>query len=192
MKQELIESLLPGVFQRTLRPDQPLSALTGVMSELHARDEDLLNGIEAVYSPRLTPERFVPFLARWVDLGRFFDTELPTGLRSTQEERKPGIALGHLRELTAAAAACSQLRGTAAGLLRFLQTATGDPSFRLVENFDAAGQPRLFHLVVYAHSSLAGSRALVERIVQSEKPACLTSELIFEDALSLETAQEPH
>lgn len=181
MKQRVIESLLPSVIQRTLRSGQPLSALTALMEALHEPDERILEELETVFSPRHAPEHFVSFLARWVDLGRFFEPEGPTGLRSTGEEHRPGIALGRLRELTASAFRCSQLRGTATGLLLFLRTATGDSRFRLQENVDAAGRPRHFHLVVYAPAALAGSRAIIERIVQSEKPACVTSELVFEE-----------
>jgi len=181
MKQSVIESLLPSVFQRTLRPGQPLCALTALMEVLHEPDERILDQLETVFSPRHAPEHFVPFLAKWVDLGRFFEPEGPAGLRSTGEEHRPGIALGRLRELTASAFRCSQLRGTAAGLLLFLRTATGDSRFRLQENIDSAGQPRHFHLVVYAPVALAASRAIIERVIQSEKPACVTSELVFKD-----------
>ena len=85
MKQHVIESLLPSVIQRTLRPGQPLSALTALMEALHEPDERILEELETVFSPRHAPEHFVSFLARWVDLGRFFE---PEGLRDCARPAK--------------------------------------------------------------------------------------------------------
>ena len=60
--------------------------------------------LDAFFDPRRTPDRFVPFLAAWLDLGRVLP--VTTGLSP-------------LRELVAEAAAIAQAKGTARGLCGF-------------------------------------------------------------------------
>lgn len=148
---------------------------------LHAPDEDVLANIASVFSPRETPDRFVALLARWVDVLRLFDSGSHDTLRSTRENARPGIAVGRLRELTAVAAKCTRMSGTSKGLLTLLAAATGSGDFRIEENVDSAGHPRPFHILVRAPVALSGSRLLIERILQSEKPACSTCEFLFQD-----------
>jgi hypothetical protein len=88
--------------------------------------------------------------------------------------------LGRLRELVAAAGEISRWRGTARGLRLFLQTATGVRDFVLDERVPGPdGRPRPFHLRVHAPASLLPHRALLERIIEREKPAYVTYELLF-------------
>src|SRR5919199_4115110 len=102
MKQAEIAGLLPGIFQRTIFPDNPISALLAVMEELHQPAEDALEHLDAFFDPYRAPDRFVPFIAGWVDLERL--------LRQSPEQREITGAtplpsgLGRLRELIAAAA----------------------------------------------------------------------------------------
>jgi hypothetical protein len=85
-----------------------------------------------------------------------------------------------LRELIAAAAFLSQWRGTAKGLLRFLETATGVEGFEIEEHArDANGQPQPFHILVRAPAEAERYRGLVERIIEAEKPAYVTYELTY-------------
>ena len=164
MKRNDIEQLLPGIFQRTLHEGGPLVALLEVMEGLHAPSEAALVGLPALFDPRRTPERFVPFLARWVDLG----VPVTTGL-------------GRQRELVAAAVELSRWRGTARGLRLFLRTATGSDAFVIEEQVPGKdGRPRPFHLRVRAPAELAPHRAMVEAIIEREKPAYVTYELHFE------------
>ena len=159
-----IERLLPGVIQRTLEPGTPLSALLGLMSALHAPAEALLEDVETNFDPRRAPDRFVPFLAKWVNLDL---TEEPP--------------VGRLRELVALAFELSQWRGTARGLLRFLETATGLKGFAVEEQVtDAAGKLRPFHVRLHAPAAAWPFRALVEEIIEREKPAHVTYELTFD------------
>src|SRR5688572_27926630 len=116
MRSPDIQRLLPGVFQRTVQPGAPLAALLEVMEALHAPSEAVLAQLEAHFDPRRAPERFVPFLARWVGM----DLPVTTGL-------------GRLRELVAAAVEISRWRGTARGLRLFLTTATGRTDFEVEE-----------------------------------------------------------
>lgn len=176
MKQREIEHLLPEVFRRTAHPGTPLSALLGAMEALHAPPERALQDLGRYFNAYRAPDAFVSFLARWVDLDWLL----------TDAEAAPGVALplpsglGRLRELVAAAAYLSKWRGTAKGLVRFLQTATGAEGFRIEENpLDGDGFPRAFHLLIHAPAEAAAFRSLIERIIEMEKPAYVTYELKF-------------
>jgi phage tail-like protein len=163
MKSAEILRLLPGVFQRTARAGSPLVALLAAMEALHAPSEAVLGELDALFDPRRAPERFVPFLARWVDL----DLPVTTGL-------------GRLRELVAAGVELSRWRGTARGLLLFLSTATGRRDFVLDERVPGPdGRPRPFHIRVSAPAELEPHRLMLERIIELEKPAYVTYELHF-------------
>jgi phage tail-like protein len=163
MRSSEIQRLLPGVFQRTVEPGRPLAALLEVMEALHAPSEAVLAELDALFDPYRAPDAFVPLLAYWVDL----DLRVTTGL-------------GRTRELVAAAVEISRWRGTARGLRLFLQTATGLRDFALEENVPGPdGLPRPFHVSVRAPGSLTPHRALLERIIEREKPAYVTYELHF-------------
>lgn len=173
MKRTLIEQLLPEVFQRTIRPGNPLTAILEVMEVLHAPSEDVLANLEGFFDPYRTPERFVPYLACWVDLERFL-------VRSATGEAYLPSGLGRLRELIAAAAYLSQWRGTAKGLLVFLETATGIEGFAIGEKVLRADvPPRPFHVRIWAPAEALPYRDLIERIVEMEKPAYTTYDLTF-------------
>jgi phage tail-like protein len=176
MKRNEIESLLPEVFRRTIRPGDPLFALLEVMEVLHAPSEEVLTALDAYFDPYRTPDTFVPYLARWVDLERFLMGELEGGALPAVHSFPPG--LGRLRELIAAAAFLSKWRGTARGLLRFLETATGVQGFEIDEQVPGPdGRPRPFHIRVKVPGAARRYRELIERIVEMEKPAYVTFEL---------------
>lgn len=176
MKRTDIEQLLPGVFQRTLRPGAPLAALLEVIEALHAPDEEVLERLAVCFDPYHAPDEFVPYLAGWVDLDRCLSAAGEPAAAPTFP-----AGLGRLRELIAAAAFLATWRGTAQGLLRFLETATGVQGFTLSERPpDQAGRPRPFHLGIRAPAAARPYRALVERIVEMEKPAYMTYELAFD------------
>ena len=163
MRSPDIQRLLPGVFQRTVLDGSPLAALLEVMETLHAPSEAVLARLESHFDPRRAPDRFVPFLARWVGM----DLPVTTGL-------------GRLRELVAAAVEISRWRGTARGLRLFLTTATGRTDFEVDESvLGADGRPRPFHVRVRAPEAVAAHRLLLERIIEREKPAYVTYELHF-------------
>jgi len=164
MRRREIERLLPGVVQRTLSESPLLVAYLEAMSALHAPSEAVLEGLATNFDPRRAPDAFVPFLARWVDLA----LPVTTGL-------------GRMRELVASAVELSQWRGTARGLLRFLEVATGETGFRVDERVPGPnGRPRPFHVRVIAPASVEPHRPMVERIIELEKPAYVTYELVFE------------
>lgn len=163
MDRENIARLLPVILQRTRRSDPPvLDALLGVMEDLHTPSERVLAELDLYFDPDRTPDRYVPFLARWTDLDRFLDPDggFPTGL-------------GRMRDLILAAVSLSQERGTRRGLIRFLEIATGVRGFQIVEDPD-----RPFHVLVFCPDAalLEDERRsrLVRQIIEAEKPAYVT------------------
>ena len=185
MKRPEIERLLPQVFQRTLRPGNPLVAFLEIMEVLHEPSEDILQQLDAVFDPRRTRDEFVPFLARWVDLQPLF--------QKRADEQQPGSpaplpftpGLGRLRELVATATYLSRWRGTSKGLILFLETATGIRGFQIQEQvLGEDGLPRPFHIKIPAPRAAQPHRLLIERIIELEKPAYVTHEIEFTDVNS--------
>ncbi|MGH2507035.1 MAG: phage tail protein [Ktedonobacteraceae bacterium] len=175
MKQTEIAQLLPAIFQQTLQQGTPLSALLNVMEALPAADEGVLDQLEGFFNPHRTPDNFVPFLASWVDMEWLFleDAEEFTALTSPLPS-----GMGRLRELVASATFLAQWRGTAKGLLRFLETASGVQGFTVNERVSGPdGRPRPFHIVVQAPAEAAPYQAMLKRIIESEKPAYVTYDL---------------
>jgi phage tail-like protein len=179
VKRSDIARLLPSVYQRTLEETGPLAALLAVMEELHAPAETSLAGLSLFLDPRRAPEPFVPFLAQWVGL-----MPLITGGDRWQTDALdewPG-ELEPLRELVARAASLSRCRGTTRGLVHFLETATGQAGIRIDERVGGSeGRVRPFHVRIVAPAVLASKSELVERIIESEKPAYVTYEVEYTD-----------
>lgn len=182
MKPNEIAHLLPGIFQRTLKPGNPLTALLEVMDGLSAIPEETLEHLEAFFNPYRTPDRFVPFLADWVDL-EWLLVQSPNERQQTGVDPLPS-GLGRLRELVAASASLAQMRGTARGMIQFLETATGIPGFRIEENvsYDKEGKPgpKPFHLLVRAPQASLAYQVMIERIVEFEKPVYVTYEIVYD------------
>ncbi len=171
MKRAEIEKLLPDIFQRTLRPGNPLFAILEVMETLHEPSEAILERLDAMFDPYRCRNDFVSFMARWVDLEWLME--------KAHDPISSGI--GRLRELIAVAAYLSQWRGTEKGLLLFLQIATGMDGFRINEEITGSdGQPRPFHIRILAPEAATVYRNLIEQIIKKEKPAYVTYDLEFE------------
>lgn len=178
MKRVEIEQLLPGIFQRTAKPGGPLVALLEVMEALHLPSEQVLARLDEFFNARRTRDDFVPVLARWLDLA--FLLETPGGDKlKTRSSGTISTGLGRLRELVASAAELSKWTGTTLGLRHFLHIVTGEDGFEVRENLDSDGKPRPFHLTVVAPESMRLHKDLIERIVESEKPAYVTSEVVI-------------
>lgn len=185
MDSTAIARLLPGVFQSALHPvavgivepDRRLAALLGAMETLQAPVEDVLDGLSHHVDPRQAPPRFVPYLAGWVDLDWLL---LATPGQSSATSTPLASGMGNLRELVAAAVEIARWRGTARGLLRFLDTATGIAGFDVQENVTGdPPTPRPFHLRILAPKAAEAYRPLIERVLTAEKPAYATYELVF-------------
>ncbi|GAA1974913.1 phage tail protein [Microbacterium pumilum] len=172
MQAERIARLLPEVYQRTIVAGTPIATLLEVMAQLQDPVEEVLAQLPDYFDPQLTPDRFVPFLARWVDLARWLD-DTSGGFDS---------GVGRLRQVVAGAAHLSRIRGTAQGLRDALEWATGVSGVRIDEEVpDAAGRIRPFHVVVRLPKEAVVHQMLVQRIVQQEKPAHVTAEVVFEN-----------
>lgn len=178
MKKEQIKRLLPSVYQSAVKPGNPLFAILDVMETLHAPVESALDRLAATFDPHRTSDAFVPYLASWVDLEVLLDVPHAEGAPSTPTL---STGVGRLRELAAAAITLSQWRGTRKGLSLFLETATGMSGFEVDEHVVGNdGKIKPFHLRIMVPKELAGHRILIERIIELEKPAYVTYELVFE------------
>jgi phage tail-like protein len=162
VKAEQIRHLLPGVVQEGAAPGTPIAALLEAMEALHQPAEDVIETIARYFNPYAAPDDFVPFLARWVDVDRFF----PESHSGLQSGNPLGSGMGRLRELVRSAAYLSQWRGTRAGLTRILETATGERGFRITEQAqNGENSWRPFHLCVTVPAAARVHRALIERII---------------------------
>ena len=148
MKRNNIESLLPDVFRRTLEPGTPASTLLDVMAALQTPAEAVLDRLDETFNPYRTPDRFVEFLATWVDLDRLWTVHanpyVSGGTEAAQNNRIDG---GRLRELIAHASFLSQWRGTVKGMLLFLKVATGLQGFEIIEGKTRDHSQKPFHFV---------------------------------------------
>lgn len=170
MRADQIALLLPEIYRRSLVPGAPLTTLIEVMEALHAPVESILRDLPDYFDPQHTPDRFVPFLAQWVDLARWLEEDSGTFDTGT----------GRLRQVIAASAQLSRMRGTAAGLAAALEWAVGVNDVHINEEVkDAAGHVRPFHVTVTLHHSAIAYEHLVRRIVQQEKPAHVTVSIDF-------------
>jgi phage tail-like protein len=180
MKHSEVEQLLPEVMRRTAMPGSPLFALLEAIEGLHAPSEAVLAEIGRTFNAYQAPDALVPWLAQWVDMDRFL-SDTPSGREEALVHAFPS-GLGRLRTLVAAAARLSKSRGTAQGLVDFLETATGLTGYRIEEEVpDAQGRMRPFHIRVRAPASGVRYRTLIQQIVEAEKPAFVTYELTFEE-----------
>jgi hypothetical protein len=201
MRRAEIERLLPTVYQLALNPvegwvmepDRRLGALLDAMEILHHPIEEILDQLEAWLDPRRAPAPFVPYLASWVDLDRMTGAEAiaPWGERATGPPGQAALALAaatasampvsglaRLRELVASAAELARWRGTRRGLLQFLHIATGLSGFEVDEEPRLpGGRTRPFHFVLRGPVEAEPMRPLIERIVESEKPAYVTCDI---------------
>jgi phage tail-like protein len=159
-----------------MRPDGPLLAVLKVMEALHAPSEAILQRLDAVFDPRRTHGDFVPVLAHWVDLQDLVIDPRP-GMRGRRARRWSAIETARLRELVANAARLSKWRGTAKGLRMLLEITTGETGFEIEEQvLGADRQPKPFHFRVRIPKTLARQTAMIERIIELEKPAHVTYE----------------
>ncbi|MBB5872960.1 phage tail-like protein [Allocatelliglobosispora scoriae] len=151
MRRDAIAGMLPAAYQRAMHPSGVLFALLDVMEGLHEASEARLDTVEDLFHPYRTPERMLPFLARWVAVDH----------------------LGSGRDLVARGTALAQSRGTGPGLRAAISIATGlSPAEIGIE--EPADRP--FHLIVRIP---AGSELTerVRHIVELEKPAATTFEM---------------
>ncbi|MEU8315163.1 phage tail protein [Micromonospora sp. NPDC048887] len=165
MRRAAIERLLPAAYQRAAGPGSVLGALLDVMEALHAPDEAVLADVDALFAPYRTPDGFVAYLTRWVAMDHV--------VAAPRADAPLPLPAGRLRDLVAHGALLARWRGTPHGMRTALELATGVTGFVLDEPPD-----RPFHLVVRVPPAAAGRLALVTRIVEAEKPAAVTVEVV--------------
>ncbi|WP_435587411.1 phage tail protein [Micromonospora aurantiaca (nom. illeg.)] len=168
MRRAAIERLLPAAYQRAAGPGSVLGALLDVMEALHAPDEAVLADVDALFGPYRTPDGFVAYLTRWVAMDHV--------VAAPRADAPLPLPVGRLRDLVAHGALLARWRGTPYGMRTALELATGVTGFVLDEPPD-----RPFHLVVRVPPAAADRLALVTRIVEAEKPAAVTVEVVAGD-----------
>lgn len=173
MKSSDIARLLPWVFQRTLSPGGPLDAMLASMEGLQAPADEALATLDRYFDPRRAPDGFVPFLARWLALDWVLvrPAEHYFAPGGTEEPMLSGV--GRLRELVAAATFLAQRRGTATGIVRFLELATGVTGFSVNEH--VPGRP--FSVAFTMPKAAEPYETMVRTIIDWEKPAHLEYDL---------------
>ena len=187
MKTAEIVERLPDVFKQGAEGDDVLGALLGVMELLHAPDEEVLATFDRYLDVRRAPDSFIPYLSWWLDLAWLFID--PPDDPYAQPGRPFVGGIGALRELAAAAARESKWRGTADGLVRMLETATGVVGFEVEQTItDEAGHPVPFTIRVHVPPEAEPFLGLVTRIIEHEKPAHVTPLIALKPAAA---APEP-
>jgi len=185
MRSDNIAQLLPDVIRRTRQPGSVLDALLGAMEVLHERTEFVLEDFAQYVDPHRCPVEFVPYLAEWVGLGWLLSgdgTGFPTGDAP-------------LRDLVASARGLALQRGTADGLKRMLELATGVKGIEVHVAPDVA-----YHIAVTCPTELRTYHELVALILKHEKPAFVTADLLIGDDAPVRlgpsnpsrTGEEPH
>ncbi|MEH0934776.1 phage tail protein [Micromonospora psammae] len=169
MRRAAIERLLPAAYQRASVPGSVLFALLEVMEALHAPDEAVLADVDALFAPYRTPDGLVAYLTRWVAMDHVLAPPRPDAALP--------LPVGRLRDLVAHGAELARWRGTPYGMRTALELATGVTGFVLDEPAD-----RPFHLVVRVPPAAADRLAVITRIVEAEKPAAVTAEVVVTDA----------
>ncbi|MBO1031406.1 hypothetical protein IPV09_08660 [Tessaracoccus sp. SD287] len=166
MARTSLRNCLPEVFASACLPGSPLAALVDAADGMQRPVFDVLDDLDAHVDPFRAPPAMVAYLAAWVDLGWLTLPAAGAGSRSS-------LPLGSapLRDLISASADLAATRGTAAGLVRFLELATRQTGYTVQD----AG---LFHVRVLVPAGAADQRETVARIVAAIKPAHVTAEVV--------------
>ena len=190
MNRRQIASLLPDALRRSDRPESPTRALLEVATAMLGPIEAELDRLHENFSARGARDRFVAMLAQWLDIdGMLRDAD---GTLLARDRPIPTLptGLGRLRELVAAAAEVARWRGTATGLLRTMERATGLTGFTIDENPDDGAGPRAFYFRVTAPAAARAESALLRRILELEKPAFVQCDLGFRPATTTQPDSE--
>ena len=177
MDTALIAKLLPAVIRAADQPGSVLNAALGVMEGFTAPAEAALDALDRWFDPRRAPDDFLRMLGSWTALEPYLgerERERPDG------QARQAIDPGNLRELIVRAAAFGRLRGTRQSLLAMLEIVTGLAGFAIDEHVpDGNGGVIPFHFRLTVPSGGRRFRAVISRIVEREKPAYTTAEIIY-------------
>jgi len=159
-----LRRLFPEIIGRTYGTNTPLAAMLETMIALLDPADRRLKHLDAYFDPYRAPGEMVPYLAAWVDLGW-----LPVRAEASGD----GLSTERLRALVAEAPHLAAMRGTRAGLQRFLILALDAPDIRVTDTEPA----HPFHVVIELPRAVEAERRLAELIVRYEKPVHLTHEI---------------
>ena len=174
-----IAKLLPEVFRETHQQGGMLDAILGVMETFTSPTEDALSSLDAWFDPRRAPDKFLVMLATWVALGPYVDD---ADRDSNDGWSRRSLDPGHLRELVCRGATLARSRGTRSTLLAMLQIATGIDGFEVIENPpDESGRPQPYSFRLHVPAAAKPFDVIVSRIVEREKPAFITAEIVYAD-----------
>ncbi len=166
---------LPEVFRTAAQQSPPLRGLSSAADALLAPVARALDQIDTLADPYRAADHVAAALAWWVDLGWLTAPDATvTARRPEVSPRLRSVLAGGvpaLRDLVAASPELSELRGTAAGIRRFLELATGVEGWQI----EASGE---CHVVVRIPAEAADQTAIAEIIVAATKPAHVTAELV--------------
>ncbi len=165
MARTRLRDALPQVFAAGADAG-PLAALTVAADGMHQPVSDVLDHLDAWFDPVRAPDQMVCYLSSWVDLDWLTLPVSGTRSRSTLPEGAVG-----LRDLLSASADLAAQRGTAAGMVRFLELATRRTGYT-VEDSGA------FHVCVRLPAGAEELADTVVRIVAAIKPAHVTAEVV--------------
>jgi hypothetical protein len=200
MTPQRIARLLPAVFRHSIQPGQLLDGLLHTMADLHRPCEEALGTLERTCDPRRAPERFLPFLASWMRFDALCERAAHPGSASgsatgshpgTVPHSWPGAgaggdhegkveSLGQLRELIADGAQLAHTRGTATGVRRFLEAATGISGFTIDDQVrEVDGTPRAFHVRITAPAAARRQHDLILKVLRMAKPVHVTCDLHY-------------
>jgi phage tail-like protein len=178
VRADRIARFLPEIYRLTLGTRHGvLDGLLDTMAALHRPSEEVLDELDCYIDPARTPDRFLPMLAGWLDLAAYLDW---SGGR--KESGEPRFAPGpdRLRLLVTLAADLNSRRGTRAALEEFLSVATGVDGFTVEENPpDALHVLQPFHIRVHVPDAATRYGDLIARIVEAERPAYVTYEIVY-------------
>jgi phage tail-like protein len=180
MKPGRIATLLPEVVQRAAPSGSVIDGLLHVMADQHDPVEDLLADFGRLVDPYRCPAEFVPLLAAWVGFDWLVDRPAGVG----RDHPPPRVSESGLRHLVFHAADLAKQRGTAIGLRRTLELATGH---RGIEVSAAAQQG--FAVQVRAPEAARPELALLAYIVDHDKPAFTTATVAVGDDEPVPAAQ---
>ena len=172
MRADRIALLLPEVYRRTIVEGTPLADCSGSWRTCTPPSRRCSRDLPRYFDPQRTPDRFVPFLAHWVDLDRWLDEAPATS--------------------TAAPADCGRSspgrRGSPGrGAPRAVSSMpwSGRSGLRACASRRPPTRPRPAPPVPHGHHLSRRGRGLerlARRIVEQEKPAHVTADVRFEGA----------
>jgi phage tail-like protein len=174
-----IAKLLPEVYRDALVSGGVLDTALAVMTRFITPPETALSSLDAWFDPRRAPDDFLVLIATWVALGAYVDER---DFDSRGGRGALSIDPGNLRELVARGALFARQRGTRGTMLAMLEIATGIEGFHIVDNPpDENGKPLPYAFRVEAPAAAKGMNGIITRVVEREKPAFATAEIVYAD-----------